>query len=618
MQLGLRPRADHPEKYKDFFLLRNHGRFYGVPAFLGPEDIADLEVMRFHPAAVGAGTLEELQALIDDLGDDWRRQEPLGSYEGYDLVRYRGRIHGVPHGAGPLDLDLEDERLREGVLGGRTVEEVRERVRALRGRVPVEFAGWLPIYNGFGNCGKHPQFAHTATPPPGYHFKRSGPPTTRRTRWDRVKRRAGEMALLALWLAWALIRMFLAAFRSGPRVSLRGRARVLWAAARLTFRLLRAGTRLDIALRFVRSRHLTSQLMLADHHGLTFLASVPYTFNQNPWVIEIEDPTTLFAPFVPNGATCNLRIAESPWFPPVRALLESDQCRGIITHIRSTARLIPTLFGSEAIARKVFYAPLGVKLPERWQRHDEREAPEHINLLLINSWCQQPGNIKVRGGLDVLEAFAIVHERYPHVRLTIRSTPDALDDHYHELMEANWVRVIDRFLTAQEMEALHAESHIFLLPAARVHIVSLLQAMAAGLAVVTSDGWGIEEYVTHERNGLIVKGRYGKTSWADAEAGMLREDYLPICTPDPEVIGGLVEAISRLVEDADLRRRLGRTARRDVETTYSLERWNQGLKVALDRALAGEPLAQAEPIVTADEAGDRVSARKGAEVRESA
>jgi glycosyltransferase involved in cell wall biosynthesis len=595
MHLGLRPKCGHPLKYKDFWLLRNHGRFYGVPGFLGPECDDDLELLRRHPAVVSAPTLPELEAAIDALGDDWRRTESLGHCEGYDIVRYRGQIYGVPQGAGPLDLDDERDRLVAGVLRGRTAEEVREQARALRGAVPVEFAGWLPVFNGFGNCGRHPQFAHTTTPPPGYRFTQSGPPRPKRSRWRKVMRRVGTIALLVAWLAWVLVRPLFAVFRSGPRVPLRARMRVVWAAARLTCQMLRAGTRLDIALRFVRSRHLTSQLMLAEPRGLTFLSSVPYTFGQNPWVLEIEDPTPLFYPFVHNGGTCDLRVAESPWFPAVKCLLESDQCRGIITHIRSTARLLPTLFASEKIGRKVFYAPLGVKLPERWQRHDERE-PEHINLLLTNSWCQQPGNIKVRGGLDVLEAFAIIHERYPHVRLTIRSTRDALDDHYHRIMEAGWVRVIDRFLTAEEMQALHAESHIFLLPAARVHIVSLLQAMASGLAVVTSDGWGIEEYVTHERNGLIVRGRYGKTSWADEEAGMLREDYRPVCTPDPEVIQGLVEAISRLIEDADLRRRLGRTARRDVETTYSLERWNQGLKEALDRALAGEPLAQAAPV----------------------
>jgi len=83
-----------------------------------------------------------------------------------------------------------------------------------------------------------------------------------------------------------------------------------------------------------------------------------------------------------------------------------------------------------------------------------------------------------------------------------------------------------------------------------------------------------------------VKGRYGKVSWADKEAGQLREKYELMHTPDPELIPRLVEAVSRLVEDQELRRRLGRNARRDVQTTYSLENWNRGLKQLFDKALA--------------------------------
>jgi glycosyltransferase involved in cell wall biosynthesis len=196
-----------------------------------------------------------------------------------------------------------------------------------------------------------------------------------------------------------------------------------------------------------------------------------------------------------------------------------------------------------------------------------------------------PANFYLRGGLDVLEAFATLRVRYPHLRLTLRTSLPPLDDHYHRILESGWVRVIDRFMTGEEMDQLMAGSHVFLLPAARVHILSLLQAMSFGLTVVASDGWGIEEYVHHEHNGLIVKGRYGKTSWADYEAGMLREDYDFMDTSDATVVEGLVEAVSRLVEDADLRRRLGRTARQDVQTTYTLEGWNRGLQEVFDQIL---------------------------------
>jgi glycosyltransferase involved in cell wall biosynthesis len=159
-----------------------------------------------------------------------------------------------------------------------------------------------------------------------------------------------------------------------------------------------------------------------------------------------------------------------------------------------------------------------------------------------------------------------------------------LDDHFLRIIDSGWVRVINRFLPGEEMDTLLSESHIFLLPAARVHIVSLLQAMSHGLAVVTSDGWGIEEYVDHERNGLIVRGRYGKASWADKKTGMLREDYDFMYTSDPEVVDGIVEAVSRLVEDHQLRKSLGHNARCDVETIYTMEQWNKGLKEALDKA----------------------------------
>jgi glycosyltransferase involved in cell wall biosynthesis len=366
--------------------------------------------------------------------------------------------------------------------------------------------------------------------------------------------------------------------------------RVLAAFVRLGATLLSDGASPAAVWQFLHTRHLRSQLLLSSQRGLVFLTSMPYTYGQNPWVIEIEDTTTLFYPLIKNGGTCDLQIKESPYFPIIKTLLESDQCKGIVTHIRSTSDMLPTLFGSEIIRKKVFYTPLGVKPPLRWQRHERRADHEEIHLLFINSWCQVPENFYVRGGLDVLEAFAILHERYPQLRLTMRTALPALDDHYYRILESGWVRVINRFLPAEEMAALHANSHVFLLPAARVHIVSLLQAMSYGLAVVASDGWGMEEYLHHERNGLIVKGRYGKVSWADEAAGMLREDYEPMALADAVVVQGIVDAVSRLVEDSRLRARLGRAARADVETKYTVERWNQNLKMVFDHAAGKTPL----------------------------
>jgi glycosyltransferase involved in cell wall biosynthesis len=512
--------------------------------------------------------------------------ELVATYQGYSLVRYRESFYGVPQLAGPVDLNLEEECRHAGVIRAETFEAIQERIMRVRDfdAVPIEFAGWVPIFEHSGNCGRHPQFKHTNNPPAGYRFTCSAPlqkhgPTIWNTRIAPFLYRLGRVLKKLPWL----MRPFFGVFRGTAGVSRRARLRVFVAMIRLFFTLRRNGARLGPVLRFLRSRHYQSQLMLAQHPGLVFLPSMPHSYGQNPWVVEIEDPTTLFYPFIQNGGTRRLRLTESPYFPIIKTLLESDSCKGVITHMKSTARMVCKLFGSEMIRAKVSYAPLGVPLPERWQRHEESE---HIDLLFTNSWHQMTGNFFLRGGLEVLDAFEILHERYPQVRLTLRTHLPGLDIRYHRILEKGWVRVIDRFSSAREMEALLAESHIFLLPAARVHIVSLLQAMAHGLAVVTSDGWGFEEYVNHGRNGLVVKGRYGKVSWVDEKIGMLRENYKPMYQSDPKVVRGLVKAVSLLVENRSLRKRLGRTARLDVQTTYNLERWNAGLKEAFDKALS--------------------------------
>src|SRR5262249_52099467 len=227
--------------------------------------------------------------------------------------------------------------------------------------------------------------------------------------------------------------------------------------------------------RFVPRRPLQSQLLLPPPPGLVFLPSVPSTYGQHPWVIEVEDSTSLFFPFLHNGRTATVDVARSPYFPLVKALLEADSCKGILTHIRSTADTLPALFRSEALARKTSYVPLGVPLPPRPVDQDD---DGHVALLFTNSWHQNPQGFFLRGGLDVLEAFAILHRQYPHLRLTLRANLPPLSRRYARLVSENWVRVFGHFLSADEMDALQRRAHLYLLPPARIHLLSLLAAVA--------------------------------------------------------------------------------------------------------------------------------------------
>lgn len=433
----------------------------------------------------------------------------------------------------------------------------------------VEFLGGLPVFARFGNCGSHPLFAHDA--PPGYtfaHMERAAPPPAP----PKLLRTIGAL-FLSFWILAATARRF------GLLRTLRTLARF----ARFICEQWRATGNLRASVAFAHSRNFESQVQ-APRDGLAFLTSVPYTVGQAPWVLEIEDPTTLFFPFVENGRTSNLDIRALPCFAQVKALLEADHCRGIVTHIRGTAELLPVLLQSEKIARKVTFGPLGVPLPERFQTH-ESDGP--IDLLFTNSWHQGANNFFLRGGLDVLEAFDVLRRRFPNVRLTLRSSLPELSERHSRVIRDGWVRVIPDFVSAEAMRELLAESHIYLLPAARIHVVSLLQAMASGLAVVASDGWGFSEYVEHGRTGLLVPGRDRRTSWSDLATGMLREDYAPMRESDPRAVEGIVESVSLLVEQREVRARIGRAARDAVRARFNLTQWNATLARAFDRARTG-------------------------------
>jgi len=407
----------------------------------------------------------------------------------------------------------------------------------------VFFAGHL---RPFKHVGRHPQFEHIHTPPAGYEFVTSSQ-------------------------------------SSIPKY------RTLKALTRFCRDALANGSTSKDLSRFIRSRSLRSQMSFPDS-VLAFLPSTPFVLGQTPWVIEIEDTTTLFAPFPRiDGKRIYPRLLgvdgvyDSGFFPAVKALLGDESCRGIICHVRSTAESIPILFDNPKLAAKVSHIPMGIEIPPYYK---SRADTDGVTLLFTNSWHQGATGFYLRGGLDLLEAYSVLHSEIKNLRLIVRSKlPDDLDRRYHQIIERCNVRVIDRFLPAHEIRSLFDSADIYVLPSARLHVVSILQAMAHGLAVVASDGWGISEYIDHERNGLIVAGRYGETSWMTPD-GMLMEDYRPLLKGTWQVAGALRDTLAMLINEPGRRRQLGETARQDVETRFSLGAWNAGLATAFDRALA--------------------------------
>lgn len=107
-----------------------------------------------------------------------------------------------------------------------------------------------------------------------------------------------------------------------------------------------------------------------------------------------------------------------------------------------------------------------------------------------------------------------------------------------------------------DVPALIAQSHIAVLPSYREGMPrSLMEAAAIGRPLVAFDAPGCRDLVHDNANGLLVP-------FKDVPA--------------------LADALERLAKDGDLRHRLGRQARRDIERTYSADAIRTKLKTIFE------------------------------------
>jgi glycosyltransferase involved in cell wall biosynthesis len=268
----------------------------------------------------------------------------------------------------------------------------------------------------------------------------------------------------------------------------------------------------------------------------------------------------------------------------VKRVLAAHNCRKIIVSID--------------VGRKALEAALGPDLAEKtdvvyWAVPKKEFAKSfndnNVKLLFVNSG-NIPGQFHAKGGKEALEAFFLVRKRYPHVEMVVRS--DAPSPMRRRCEQIEGLRIIDKVVPWEELEREFMTADIFLLPAHHTPMTAFLDAMSYELPVVTTDAWGNPEIVEDGTTGLLVH---------DSGVASHYEKMLPRClvppagspeyrnivaSTNPQIVKELVEKLSLLIENAELRRRLGKADREAVENgRFSMRQRNSTLKRVLDEAI---------------------------------
>lgn len=178
------------------------------------------------------------------------------------------------------------------------------------------------------------------------------------------------------------------------------------------------------------------------------------------------------------------------------------------------------------------------------------------------------GNLFEHKGVHTLvQAFAILNAESKNGRaeLTILGSghPD-YERRLHEMVERGGLKVTFRpKVPRSQIASILGEHDIFVLPSLYEPLARMLQeAMATGLAVVGTDAWGTREALKDGVNGLLFTPGY-----ADQLAAQL----------------------NRLIDDPELRRRLGTAAQQTVLEYFTLERMAKDTEAYLEKVVLGSP-----------------------------
>jgi glycosyltransferase involved in cell wall biosynthesis len=297
-------------------------------------------------------------------------------------------------------------------------------------------------------------------------------------------------------------------------------------------------------------------------------------FRPEPWVVEVE-----YA-----GALAGINPAHLERFRGiVETTLGSRYCRRIILWSEAGKMSLLTDLHSQEFQHKCEVIHLAV--PPKAFVKEHRNG--RIKLLFVGSGSSK-GVFEWRGS-GIFEVFAALRKRYGNLEFVVRSdVPEYLKDRYGSLEN---LRIMDTPVPREVVEHEYESADIFIFPSYTTAPLTMLEAMSYELPTVTIDAWANAEYVEDGRTGLVVpRSNEFLYHYADTlQPNFLAPEFTRVLrNPDRRVVDELVKKTSLLIDSPDLRRRLGKAARAEVEAgRFSQVKMNSRLAQVFAEAIDG-------------------------------
>jgi len=268
----------------------------------------------------------------------------------------------------------------------------------------------------------------------------------------------------------------------------------------------------------------------------------------------------------------------------IEKMLASKYCKKIICWTEAGKKSVLANMDCRGFEDKVEVVPLAVQTKNFIKDYSDKG---NIKLLFVGS-ANIPGEFEYKGGKEVLEAFLLLREKYNDLELVIRSDiPRHIKAKYTGLDN---LRLIEGIIPWEQLEQEFKSADLFLFPSHSTPGLAILDAMGYELPVITTDVWANPELVADGKTGFVIKKSEGVPYYI--------ENFIPnwdyhtgskfmrsIEAADPRVVAEVAEKVSLLIKNKELRRRMGRAGRWEIENgKFSLKKRNEKLKRIFDEA----------------------------------
>lgn len=232
-----------------------------------------------------------------------------------------------------------------------------------------------------------------------------------------------------------------------------------------------------------------------DETADCYLSFNRFMHSDKPYYIFLENPTAL----------CNysLTCLASPFVKKrLKALINDEKFIKFICMSKACENTVEKVLGVEIPKHKIcqIYPYVRENLLVNKVVIQSRSTQESLKLLYV----VQGERFFSKGGLEVIKAYKNLRKKYD-ISLTVITNINKLDPAFVAELEGLGVVLWDFHFSYGDMEQIYATHHILLQPSSDDSFgLTVLEAIKAGLAIISSDLYAFKEMVHNGENGFLV------------------------------------------------------------------------------------------------------------------